>query len=147
MRGLNEWTDRRILKIFSPGFQIQSEILMDFRIPPLQQIDVFFGPRFWTLRVIKIFLPGFQRSKMEGQIWLINHNESADLHTPIFTPLYKFYTHESQHWKISSTPLIRHQNLALRACPKFISTPRRYQFNNNNYITVTANFNTNKDNF
>ena len=23
---------------------------------------------------------------MEGQIWLINHNESADLHTPIHPP-------------------------------------------------------------
>ena len=33
--------------------RIQSETLADFRILPLQQIDLFFGPSFWTLRVIK----------------------------------------------------------------------------------------------
>ena len=41
----------------------------------------------------------------------------------------------------------RYQNLVLWACPKFISTPKRYKFNNNNYITGTVNFNSNKDNF
>ena len=33
----------------------------------------------------------------------------------------------------------RYQNLVLWACPKFISTPKRYKFNNNNYITGTVN--------
>jgi len=32
MRRVNRRTDRRILKIFFPGFRIQSEILTDFRI-------------------------------------------------------------------------------------------------------------------
>ena len=41
----------------------------------------------------------------------------------------------------------RYQDLVLWACPKFISTPKRYKFNNNNYITGTVNFNSNKDNF
>ena len=45
---------------------------MDFRIPPLQQIDVFFGPRFWTLRVIKIFLPGFRIQVENGRADLVN---------------------------------------------------------------------------
>ena len=31
-RGVNRQTDQRILKIFLPGFRIQSEILTDFRI-------------------------------------------------------------------------------------------------------------------
>lgn len=64
--------------------QIQSETLTDFRILPLQQIDLFFRSRFWTLRVIKnkYFCPDFGfRSKMEEQIWLINHNES--FHPPL----------------------------------------------------------------
>ena len=34
---MNRRTDRRILKIFLPGFRIQSEILTDFRILQLQQ--------------------------------------------------------------------------------------------------------------
>ena len=34
MRMVNRRTDRRILKIFLPGFRIQSEILTDFRIHP-----------------------------------------------------------------------------------------------------------------
>ena len=33
--------------------RIQSETLTDFRILPLQQIDLFFRSRFCTLRVIK----------------------------------------------------------------------------------------------
>ena len=58
---MNRRMDWRILKIFLPGFQIQSEILMDFWILLSQWIvdSYIFGPRFWTLRVIKIFLPGF----------------------------------------------------------------------------------------
>ena len=35
---MNRRTDRRILKKFLPGIQIQSEILTDFRILQLQQI-------------------------------------------------------------------------------------------------------------
>ena len=53
---MNRRMDRWILKIFLPGFRIQSEILMDFWILQLQQIadSSIFGPGFWTLRVIKI---------------------------------------------------------------------------------------------
>ena len=53
---MNRRMDRWILKIFLPGFGIQSEILMDFWILQLQQIadSSIFGPGFWTLRVIKI---------------------------------------------------------------------------------------------
>ena len=35
---MNRRTDRRILKIFLPGFRIQSEILTGFRILQLQRI-------------------------------------------------------------------------------------------------------------
>ena len=60
---------------------------MDFRILQLQ-IHPFFGPRFWTLGVIKIFLPEFRiRAKFSPQIWLTNHNGSADLHPPIHPAL------------------------------------------------------------
>ena len=38
MREVNRRTDRQILKIFLPGFQIQREILTDFRILQLQRI-------------------------------------------------------------------------------------------------------------
>ena len=64
---MNRRTDRRILKIFLPGFWIQSEILTDFRILQLQRIadSSIFWPGFWTLRVIKIFLPGF---RIHGEI-------------------------------------------------------------------------------
>ena len=37
-REVNRQMDRRILKIFLPGFRIQSEILTDFRILQLQWI-------------------------------------------------------------------------------------------------------------
>ena len=59
---MNRPMDRRILKIFLPGFWIQSEILTDFWILQSQRIadSSIFGPGFWTLRVIKIFLPGFR---------------------------------------------------------------------------------------
>ena len=61
-REVNRRMDRRILKIFLPGFRIQSEILTDFRILQLQWIanSSIFGPRFWTLDVIKEFLPQIQ---------------------------------------------------------------------------------------
>ena len=38
MMGVNGRTDRLILKIFLPGFWIQSEILTDFRILQFQRI-------------------------------------------------------------------------------------------------------------
>ena len=60
------------MKIVLPGFRIQSEILMDFLIPPLERIDLFFGPRFWTLHVIKIFLPGFRIQVENGRADLVN---------------------------------------------------------------------------
>ena len=45
---------------------------------------LFFGPGFWTLRAVQIFLPGF---RIRGEnLRLINHNGSADLHTPIHPP-------------------------------------------------------------
>ena len=58
---MNSRMDWRILKIVLPGFQIQSEILMEFWILQSQWIvdSYIFGPGFWPLRVIKIFLPGF----------------------------------------------------------------------------------------
>ena len=76
---MNRRTDRRILKIFLPGFWIQSKILTDARILQLQRIaDSFiFGTGFWTLRVFNIFLPGF---RIQGEIL------TADLHTPIHPP-------------------------------------------------------------
>ena len=86
---MNRRMDWRILKIVLPGFQIQSEILMDFWILQWQWIadSYIFGPGFWLLRVIKIFCLDFGFTAIiEGQIWLINHNESADLHTPIHPP-------------------------------------------------------------
>ena len=41
------------------------------------RIHLFFGPGFWTLRVIQIFLPGF---RIQGE------NLTADLQTPIHPP-------------------------------------------------------------
>ena len=40
-----------------------------------------------------------------------------------------------------------YQNLVLRACSKFISTPKRYQFNNNNLYNWHCKIDSNKDNF
>ena len=37
-RGVKRQTDQRILRIFLPGFRIQTEILADFRILRLRQI-------------------------------------------------------------------------------------------------------------
>ena len=42
-RGANRRMDRQILKIFLPGFRIQSEILMDFRILQLQEFIHFWA--------------------------------------------------------------------------------------------------------
>ena len=44
---MNRRTDQRILKIFLPGFRIQSETLTDFRILQLQRIadSSIFGAR------------------------------------------------------------------------------------------------------
>ena len=77
---------------FLRRFRIQSEILTDFQILVLQRIadsSIFWA---WILDFVcfqlKYFCPDFQfRVKMEGQIWLINHNGSADLHTPFHPPL------------------------------------------------------------
>ena len=44
------------------------------------------------------------------------------------TPLQKWRGCLSENFE--NTPK-RYQNLVLRACPRFISTPKRYQFNNN----------------
>ena len=38
LREVNRPTDLKILKIFLPGFQIQSKVLTDFHIQQLQQI-------------------------------------------------------------------------------------------------------------
>ena len=46
LKGVNRRTDRRILKIFLPGFRIQSDILTDFRILQLQRIAD--SSVFWT---------------------------------------------------------------------------------------------------
>ena len=40
-----------------------------------------------------------------------------------------------------------YENLVLRACSKFISTPNRYQFNNNNLYNWHCKINSNKNNF
>ena len=73
------------MKIFLPAFRIQSEILTDFRILQLQLIadsSMFsIGPGFKTLRVIEYFCLDFGLRALEAQIWLKNHNGSADLHT------------------------------------------------------------------
>ena len=49
--------------------------------------------------------------------------------------------------KISRTPIKGTSNLVFRACPKFISTLRGINSTTTNYITGTANFKGNKDNF
>ena len=45
-KGVNRLTDQRILTVFSPGFRIQSKLLMDLRILQLQRFAVFFD--FWA---------------------------------------------------------------------------------------------------
>ena len=72
---MNRRTDRRILKIFLPGFRIQSDILTDFRILQLQRIadsSTVFGRGFWTLRVIDIYLPEFRTQGENGRADLVN---------------------------------------------------------------------------
>ena len=73
-KGVNRRTDRRILKIFLPGFRIQSDILTDSRSCNCSglQIHLFFGRGFWTLRVIDIFLPGFRTLGENGRADLVN---------------------------------------------------------------------------
>ena len=91
MREVNRRTDRRILKIFLPGLRNQREIVTDFLILQLQRIanSSVFWARIWTLLY---FCPDFGlRAKMEERIWLINHNGSADLYTPIG----RFYTKDA----------------------------------------------------
>ena len=56
MRRVNRRTDRRILKIFLPGFRIQSEILTDFRYS-----SVFLGHDFGQPRP-----PGFSPTRPYG---------------------------------------------------------------------------------
>ena len=85
---MNRQTDQRILKIFLPGFRIQSEILTGFRIPQLKRIadSSIFCARIldFACNLNIYFCPNFGFwAKMEGRFWLINHNVSADLHTPI----------------------------------------------------------------
>ena len=64
MREVNRRTDRRILKIFLPGFRNQREIVTDFLILQLQRIansSVFWAWISFRLCVsLKIFLPGFR---------------------------------------------------------------------------------------
>ena len=76
MREVNRRTDRRILKIFLPGFRNQREILTDFLTCNCSglRIHLLFGPGFLILHVIKTFLPGFRiQGEMLTRIWLIKH--------------------------------------------------------------------------
>ena len=62
MREVNRRTDRQILKIFLPGFQIQREILTDF--PDLAiaadcGFIYFLGPDFGLCESLKYFCPYF----------------------------------------------------------------------------------------
>ena len=58
---MNRGTDRRILKMFLPGFRIQSEILTDFRILQLQRIadSSIVGARILEFACNKNILAGF----------------------------------------------------------------------------------------
>ena len=71
---MNRRTNRRILKIFLPGFRIQSEILTisgSCNCSGLR-IHLFFGRGFWTLRVIDIFVAGFRTQGENGRADLVN---------------------------------------------------------------------------
>ena len=59
---VNRPTDRRIVKIFLPGFRNKSEILTDLRILQKQRIadSSIFGPRILDFACNKIFLPEFR---------------------------------------------------------------------------------------
>ena len=53
---MNRKTDRRILTIFLPGFQIQSIFFNGFADPAIEAdrgFIQFFGPGFWILLAIK----------------------------------------------------------------------------------------------
>ena len=56
--------DRRILKIFLPGFRIQSEISADFPILKLQRVadSSTFWARILDLTCNKNILPGFRQN-------------------------------------------------------------------------------------
>ena len=62
--------------MFLPGFRIQSEILTDKFSGSCNcsgmRIHLFFGPGFWTLRVIQIFLPGFRIQGENLTVDLVN---------------------------------------------------------------------------
>ena len=84
--------DRRILKIFLPRFRIQSEILTDSWILQFQRIadSSIFWARILDFAGNKSI---FARISDSGKILAadlvnksINHNGSADLHTPIHPP-------------------------------------------------------------
>ena len=50
--------------------------------------SIFLDPDFGLCLYFKYFCPDFGfRAKMEGRTWFINHNGSADLHTPIHPPV------------------------------------------------------------
>ena len=59
---MNRGTDRRILKMFLPGFRIQSEILTDFRILQLQRIadSSIVGARILEIACNKNIFAGFR---------------------------------------------------------------------------------------
>ena len=59
---MNRRTDGRILKIFLPGFRIQSEILTDFQILQLQWIadSSIFGARISDFMCNKNIFAGFR---------------------------------------------------------------------------------------
>ena len=67
--------DLRILKIFLPGFRIQSKILTDFRILQLQRFadsSIFGARKLKTLCLIQIFLPGLHIQGKNGRADLVN---------------------------------------------------------------------------
>ena len=92
-RGVNRPTERRVLKVFLLKFRIQSKLLTDLEILQLQWItdsSIFFfflggwGVGFWTSHFIKYFCRDFGLgTKFWRRIWVINHNGSADFHSPI----------------------------------------------------------------
>ena len=83
--------ERRILKTIFARISDLKRDFNGFPDPTIYcsglRIHLFCGPGSWTVRVIEIFCLDFRfRAKMEGRIWLINHNGLADLHTPIHPP-------------------------------------------------------------
>ena len=81
MRRVNRRTDRRILKIFLPGFRIQSEILTDFRIHP------FFWAKILDNLVPRVLSYPSLRSERERERerdpgWVWSRGSSANLLIP-----------------------------------------------------------------